>query len=413
MDSIAFHRGKHPNARPMVDNAGTRRCLMDSLPISRRAMLLVLHPVFALTGMADAITGPMLPALARAFHLSDSQSGLLLFCTFAGMATGALLCRGNYARVLMRGFLAMMLAAALFPWVPRSLLFPAAFLLGVSIGIPMTAVSLFTGRNYPQRRAATLTLLNFSWSLGALTAPLLAAPLLAASSWRAVYAVLAAAAALAALASGVTIRDVAEAPRLSPETTGLRNLRLVALFSVFFFLQVGMEVTFGSWISTYILRVTGIGITLAAAAAAIYWIGFLASRSLSPLVLLRIQPGTLLRAVLPAAFIAAALLVAARSSLLLGLAALLLGAALAPVFPVALATFFDRARHTSDSRFVLAVSGFGGSVIPWLVGLISARSGSLRAGLLVGPVVLLAMTLMLPWLRMARTAPPAAIPQPS
>lgn len=71
-------------------------------PISRRSMLFVLHPVFALTGIADAVTGPMLPTLAHVFHLSDSQSGLLLFAAFTGMTTGAMACRGNYARILLR-----------------------------------------------------------------------------------------------------------------------------------------------------------------------------------------------------------------------------------------------------------------------------------------------------------------------
>ena len=381
---------------------------MTALPISRRGMLLVLHPVFALTGLADAIAGPMLPMLAHSFHLSDEQSGLLLSAVFAGMTTGALLCRGNYARVLSRGFFAMMLGCAVFPWIPRPFLYPAAFFFGAGVGAPMTAISLFAGRNYPERRASTLTMLNFTWSLGALLAPLLAAHLLAFSSWRAVYLVLAGAAALAALAVHLTIRDTAEAPRLTPATSGLRNLRLVALFAVFFFLQVGMESTFAAWISTHIFRSTGATMAFAAAAAALYWIGFLASRALAPLLLLRIRAEALLQAALFTALGAAALLIVVSSPLLLAAAILLLGAALAPVFPVALAAFFDRARHSSDSRFVLALSGFGGAVFPWLVGFISSRAGSLRAGLLAAPAVLLVMTIMLPLLGVSRPVPAAS-----
>ncbi len=379
------------------------------VPISRRAMLVVLHPVFALTGIADAITGPMLPMLAHAFHLSDSQSGILLFCLFAGMATGALLCRGNYARILMFGLVTMMLTCAVFPWIPRPLLYPFAFLLGVSIGSPMTAVSLFAGRNYPATRASTLTMLNFTWSLGALLAPLIAGRLLAVSSWQTVYLVLAGSAALSAFAVSLTIRDSAEIARLTPETTSLHNIRLVALFAIFFFLEVGVESTFGAWISTYVLRTTGIAVTFAATATAIYWGGFLASRGLSPLLLSRVRPGRLIRVALFSALAAATLLVVSGSLLLMSAAILLLGAALAPVFPMALAAFFDRARHSSDTRFVLAVSGFGGSVLPWLVGLISTRTASLRVGLLVGPSALLAMTLMLPLLGVSRRNPAAAL----
>jgi FHS family glucose/mannose:H+ symporter-like MFS transporter len=382
---------------------------MNSLPISRRRMLWVLHPAIALTGVADAITGPMLPALARTFHLSDSQSGFLVFCVFAGMASGALLCRGNYARALTSGLFAMAIASTLFPWISRPILYPCAFIFGVCVGVPMTAVSLFAGRNYTEHRAATLTMLNFSWSVGALLAPLLAARLFAVATWQSAYLVLAAAAAMLALASSLAVRDTVEIARLTPDTAGFRNVRLVALFAAFFFLEVGMESTFGAWLSTYVLRTATVDIAQAAAATAIFWTGFLASRGLSPLLLLRVRPGIVLRVALATALAGSALLLATRSSLPIYAAILLLGVALAPIFPVALAAFFDRARHTSDSRFILAFSGFGGSVFPWLVGSISAHSGSLRVSLIVCPAVLLTMTLMLPWLRVTGAVQPSIV----
>ena len=373
-------------------------------PISRRSMLVLLHPVFALTAVADAMTGPLLPSLAHAFHLSDSQAGLFLFWIFAGMATGALLCRGNYAHLLTGGLLAMTCSCLWFQWVPRTMLFPFAFLFGVSVGMPMTAISLFAGRNYPARRASTLTLLNLTWSAGAMLAPLIAARLLAVASWRAVYVVLACASGLACAAAGFAIRDSPETARAAPQTAGFGNLRMIALFAVFFFLEVGVETTFGAWISTYVLRMTLTSVTLAAAATAIYWTGFLASRGLSPLVMLRMRPGRLLQLSLIAALGAAILLTASRSPLLLAASILLLGATLAPIFPVALAAFFDRARHSSDTRFVIALSGYGGSAMPWLVGWISTHAGGLRIGLLAGPAALLVMTAMLPWLGVSRGA---------
>lgn len=381
---------------------------MNSRPISRRSMLWVLHPAMALTGVGDAITGPMLPALARTFHLADSQSGILLFCFFAGAASGALLCRGNYARALTSGLFAMTVSSAFFPWITRPMLYPSAFVLGICVGVPMTAVSLFAGRNYAEHRAATLTMLNFSWSVGALLAPLLAGRLLAIANWRSVYVVLAIAAAVLAIPATVVLRDTAEIAYLTPDTAGFRNVRLVALFAAFFFLEVGMESTFGAWLSTYVLRTTGMDMARAAAATAIFWTGFLASRGLSPFVLLRVRAGGLLRAALATALAASALLIVTRSSLLMGVAISLLGVALAPVFPVALAAFFGRARHTSDSRYILAFSGFGGSVFPWLVGFLSGRSGNIRISLLVGPAVLLTMNVMLPLLRVTRPSPSLA-----
>lgn len=374
--------------------------------LSRRGMLLVLHPVFALTGIADAIIGPILPSLARTYQLSDSQSGLLFFWIFTGMATGALLCRGDYARILASGLFAMTVGCCCFPWVPRPALYPFVFFFGISIGAPMTATSLFAGRNFPAHRASTLTMLNFTWSAGAMLAPLLAARLLAVSSWHTIYFSLAGVSGLAFLVVAFTIRDSSETARTAPETTGGRNLRLVALFALFFFLEVGMETMFGAWIPTFVLRSARTTMVLAAAAGSIYWTGFLLSRALSPLLLLRVRSGRFLQYALPSALAASLFLVASGLPVLTCTAVLLLGAALAPIFPVALAAFFDRARHSSDSRFVLALSGFGGSVFPWLAGWISSHTGSLQSGLITGPVTLLLMTAMLPLLGVSQRESP-------
>ena len=361
-------------------------------------MLLVLHPVFALTGVAASVAGPLLPSLARDFHLSDASSGLLLFSIYAGMASGALVCRGNYARILLAGCAALTLGCLGFAWIPHSLLFPLAFFYGASVGAPMTAVSLFAGRNFLARRAATLTLLNFSWSIGAMAGPLLAARVLAVASWRTVFDVLALASVLAVLAVAFTIRDSEEIARATPETTGLRNLRLIAFFGLFFFFEVGVEWMAGTWLTTYILRSTAATMTIAAAASALFWGGFLASRGLTPLLLLRVTTGKLLQAALFVSLAAASLLVASHFAILLIGAIALLGLALGPVFPLALAAFLDRARHTSDSRFILSVSGFGAAVLPWLVGDVSSHSGSLRIGLFMAPLTLLVMVAMLPLL---------------
>jgi FHS family glucose/mannose:H+ symporter-like MFS transporter len=361
---------------------------MPKPSFTRGTMLLALHPIFALIGAGCAITGALLPSLARTFALTDSQSGVAVFAVYAGMATGALLCRGNYARIIVLGLAALSASSLGMACAVRPLLFPVAFLYGASVGAPMTATNLFAGRNYPARRAATFTGLNFIWSAGAMAGPLIAARVLALLGWRAVY----------------ELRDQEETPRSTPETTGFRNVRLIALFAVFFFLEVGMESAAGAWLSTYVLRATATTVALAAAASAVFWTGFLASRGLTPLVLRRLSPQRMLQAAVLAALGTSAVLLLSRSAVALVLAVLLLGLALAPVFPLALAEFFERARLSSDSRFVLALSGFGGAVFPWLTGVVSWRASSLRMGLAIMPVTLLLMTAMLPLLTAARGA---------
>src|SRR6516165_9628342 len=168
--------------------------------------LAVLHPVFALTGVVHTVGGAVLPSLASRFHLSDSDSGLLFLLYFAGTSIGALLCRARYARTMTAGFAAMVFTCVAVAWSPRFLLEPVFLLLGISVGVPMSSVTLFTGRYFTERWAPLLTFLNFSWSIGALAAPLIAARVLMHHSYRAAYIIFALASAVAAIACGLFLR---------------------------------------------------------------------------------------------------------------------------------------------------------------------------------------------------------------
>ena len=363
---------------------------------STRRTQAVLHPVFALTGVMHAIGGPLLPSLVATFHLNDSQSGLLFLLYFSGSSIGALLCRGNYVRAMTIGFAATIACCLLIAITPWPFLLAAFFLLGITVGIPMSAVSLFVGRAFPERCAHLLTFLNFTWSAGALAAPLFAAQILMHHSYRAAYLLLAFAAAAAALVCAFLLQDAPEPQRFPSERRGFSNLRLIAVFALATFLQVGVENTSAAWLSTYSLRMTHAGVVLAAASTSLYWGGFLASRGAASLLLLRTQPRFLFRVAIAIALAAGVLLAAAPSVALRSLAMFCLGVALAPIYPLLVADFFARARHTSDSRWVMASAGFGGSVLPWIAGWISTLTGTLRAGILVIPAALLLMILVLP-----------------
>jgi fucose permease len=368
-------------------------------PSSQRT-LAVLHPIFALTGVLHAVGGALLPSLAARFHFGDSTAGLLFLLYFAGTSLGALLCRGSYARLITVGFAAMVCTCVAVALCPRSLLAPAFLLLGISVGVPMSAVTLFVGRAYPERCAPLLTFLNFSWSIGALAAPLIAARVLVHHSYQAAYLLFAGASAAAFLAGMLVLKDPPEpAQSLSQTRTSDGALSLIAVFAFAAFLQVGIENTVAAWLPTYALRMAGAGIVLAAASTSFYWAGFLGMRGLSSLLLLRAEPIRVFRLAVALAFFSALLLVFAPSASLRNISMFLLGASLAPTYPLVLAGFFARTTRTADSRWILFTAGFGGSVLPWIAGFTSTHTGSLRTGMLIIPAALLLMALLLPTLR--------------
>lgn len=372
---------------------------------STGSTLALLHPVFALTGVVHAIGGSLLPALARTFHLTDGQSGLLFFLYFAGSSIGALLCRQPYARTMAVGFVAMVACCVAVSTVAWPLLLFFFLLLGISVGVPMSAVNLFAGRNFAVHSAPLLTFLNFSWSAGALLAPLLAGWILLHHTYRVAYMLLAVAAAAAALCSFLWIRDRAEPVQPIAGKPSFRNISIIAAFALAAFLEVGVENTSAAWLSTFALRTTTSGDALAATVSSLYWVGFLAARGLAGFVLLRIPPIHVLRVAMGTALIAALLLAASTTASVRTIAMFLLGFGLAPLYPLVIAGSMARARHVADSRWVLAAAGFGGSVLPWLVGTISAHTGSLRLGMLTIPAALLLMILLLP--TFSPTRPPA------
>jgi len=355
----------------------------------------VLHPAFALTGVAQAIGGPLLPSLAPAFHLSDSESGLLFLLYFAGTSTGPFFYRVNYARTMACGYVAMALCCTGLALAGHALLAPLFLLFGMSVGVPMSGGNMYVGRAFPAQRAAMLTFLNFSWSAGALAAPLIAGRVLVHHSYRAAYVVLAVLAVTAAVSCFAVLPEVPEPEHAEAERHGATAVWLIALFALAAFLQVGVEDISLTWLATFTQRVNGVGVAAAAAMTSLYWTGFLASRGVSSVLLLRTKSAQVFRGALVLALSAAGVLAFSGSAPARMVAMFMLGAALAPIYPLILAEFFARARHTLDSRWVMTVSGFGGSVLPWLAGWISTRTGNLRMGLLTIPAALVVMAVVL------------------
>jgi fucose permease len=86
---------------------------------------------------------------------------------------------------------------------------------------------------------------------------------------------------------------------------------------------------------------------------------------------------------------------------------ILLGIALAPFFPATFALLMRLKPQPRTAGFILAVSGLGAALFPWLMGVVSTRAGSLRVAMLV-PATLAVVLLGLGRLRAASGVSPRA-----
>jgi FHS family glucose/mannose:H+ symporter-like MFS transporter len=168
--------------------------------------------------------------------------------------------------------------------------------------------------------------------------------------------------------------------------------RIVSLAALFF-LYVGSENSVAGWVGALTKRTNHGSGDLWALAPMFFWGGMLAGRALVPLLPLRRGERALLAGGLVLAAAAICVLAQTRTIAGIAIAVTTTGIGFAPIFPILIAglvkAFRERSRQIGTIMFALA--GMGGATMPWLVGLVSTGTGSLRAGLLVALAACVAM----------------------
>jgi len=345
----------------------------------------LLYVGFAATGVGMALPGAVLPALLKEWRLGDAQAGLLFFLAWLGSSVGALLAEGNRRRSVAGGSLAVAVALVAMGWGGPS--YWAMALYGLGLGTTMTAISLLQAARHAERRAAELSRLNMVWALGAFLCPSLAAHSLRVANVRVICEALAAVFALLSVAIAVLDGEDGDA---KTKTASLPGGRLKELFRnpfalwpvwVIFlaFLPTGIESSMGGWVAEYAHRAHG-SIATTVTAGSAFWGGILLSRAFSSTRFLawRTESG-LLRQSAWTVLAGALLLVMVTSSAGILCGAALVGFGLGPVYPLALAY----ALRYSDHAGIFFLAGVGSAFLPWLTGMVSGASASLRIGLLV------------------------------
>jgi FHS family glucose/mannose:H+ symporter-like MFS transporter len=350
---------------------------------------------FILTGIGTNLLGCILPALSGIWGLSDSHSGFLFAAQFAGSSTGALLMQSNLYKSIVRGYVLLVLGATAFAFCHGHLAPLFLFCYGLGLGSSMTATSMIFGRMFTTNRGASLSLLNAFWGLGAVVCPLLATGWERFESPNSMYLGLAAAAALPLIVLGLQYRYLSqlrdEVTIVSSQTSKFSLLIPLAIFA---FLYVGVESSISGWMMTYVHRLPLASGLYAPIATSFFWIALLVGRSVAPVVLKHISESGLLMITLCVLLVSNVMLLLSYTPAMSITSASLAGLMLAPIFPLCLSKVLAIASGPSESRWVFAISGLGGAVVPWMTGQVASFSGSLRTGLAVPLVAGFVMLLL-------------------
>jgi fucose permease len=358
----------------------------------------LLHLTLLLAGLATALLGPILPILSLRWHLSDQQSGLLLLAQFCGATSGGLTVSKRLRGSLTRGLAAAAIGFACFALAPTIALACAAlFAAGWGCGQLICAVNILAGRRYAAHRGSALALLNFSFSLGAMLSPLLAAWLTPHLALRTLLLAFAAcfAAVLAAMRIDLRLHGAEELSATDDRPAeGRLCLRVYLYFALLLFLYGGVETSLDGWLTTIALRYGGHAIAISQYTTLVLWASLTAGRAISSALLLRVTDTRLQRAALILTSLSIAALALAHGAPAIVLLAAILGLGLAPFFPATFSLLMGRRPSAPQAGVVLAMSGLGAAFLPALMGVASTRSGSLQAALAIPLAAALALLVL-------------------
>src|SRR5713226_2294683 len=370
------------------------------LPVSTSGTTLV-YLDFLVTGIVMTFLGPMLPVLSARWSLTDEKAGYLLFAQFFSsmfgmLSSGALVQRIGYRLTLIIGLALMASGMALLVSGPWLLGMIAVCVLGVGHGITTPAGNLRTAEVNPHGSASALNLINAVRGIGAVSSPFLVA--IAQRAHQTPVFLYGTASALLILLLAFAFARFqpdtrARAKHQSTPGHSVWSHRLLPVICVLFFVYVGSETSFGGWLTLYSGRMGTAQHSFWAMPASFFWGALLAGRLLAPLALKFHRETAIARIGLTLALAGGLAIASAHGMGLLIPGAALAGLGLASIFPISVSLFprWFGESTTSSSSPVFASGNIGGAVLPWLVGVVSTHTGSLRSGFIVPLLGVVAM----------------------
>jgi len=391
------------NSGSLMANSAAASSL-QSVPLAgARTEWAFLHGGFVLIGVTMTMLGPVLPYFTRHWMLNDSQAGLFFsssyFASFLGtLLTSSLLPRFGFSRVISAGYFCYALGVALLgtgPWY-FSIVFVAIY--GLGYGFANPSVNLRATQLPSSNVAAAVSLLNFSWGIGAVLSPFLGAFFLGHLSFRTLTTALSVGFAALCFAHLMRKDPLSVAAAEHPKRTfavwraRLHSAPWISL-TLLFFLYVGIEISVGGWVALDEKRMATVAASGLAAAPAFFYGFLLLGRFLVPWELRVVSQRFLCVGCLALTAVGVTVVALAQAPVVLYLGALLAGFGCAPQYPIYVTWLAAGFKNDSTwlSGLFFGAAGLGSALIPWLVGVVASQAHSLRFGFLLPLISAIAM----------------------
>jgi|SRR5580698_5075103 FHS family glucose/mannose:H+ symporter-like MFS transporter len=365
---------------------------------------------FVVCGIVTVLPGPLLPLMAARWGLRDVQSGAFFAAEFAASMVGSIYSPRRLRQNLPLGYAVMTGGVLLLIFarateqaaVGHALALTSFGLIGLGTGLSVTATNLVVGmmeegagaQRGASTRARRISVVNLWWGMGAVACPWMVAAAVHGGHVQGLLLLMAVGTAAMFAALLPQIREPEPGLAVGERASARAEAGTLVFFAAFFFLYLGVETVVGGWIPTYAHRFSGMTLADASLTVSLYWMALLAGRLAGSVALRSVTERAVLIPALGLALIAVATLVAPHSTTTVLVAVAAAGAGFGPVFPIGVSRMLSRVRDHRNTGWAFAMCSAGGATLPWLTGLVSTGSGSLRIGFAV-PLAALAVILAL------------------
>lgn len=367
---------------------------IESPRVPAEALTRAAYISFVPIGVANVLLGPLLPTLSERWSLNYAQAGALftaqyIASTIAVALSGAITSWRGFRFAMEVGILLMATGLALLLAGPAWLGVVSIAACGAGLGIAIPPGNLLVAQVNPERRAAALNNLNFYWSAGAVACPFLVATAAKVHRVPSFLVLLAGFLALVAIGIGLIPEHLLE-PISATGSVKIfplirQRVRPFTVLAVLFLVYVGTENCFGGWIASFAKSLGALSPTMSLMTPSFFYASLMVGRWLAPFVLRSVEEIKLAQGGLLFACAGTAVLLFSHGVIGVVSSACITGVGLSCVYPISISLLSKEFGQASSSiaSVMFVLSNIGGGLLPWIVGLLSNRSGHLQTGLLV------------------------------
>jgi fucose permease len=349
-----------------------------------RLLLAIAYLGFVSLGLPDALIGVAWPSIRSTFELPQSAMGLVFVASGCGYFASSFF-TGRLLKVISIGVMlagsSFLVAFSGFGYALAPLwlfVLGSAIFHGLGSGAVDAGLNSFVAHHFSARQ---MNWLHACYMLGAMLGPMLMTIVLTLSdSWRIGYAtvgsVMLALSMLFFATGGRWGRSDAEAgTTVAVGESMAATLRLpdVWLQMALFFVYTGLEVTVGQWSYSLLTEGRGLSTELAGMFVTAYWAALFVGRLLFGWVVEWLPIDTLIRICALVAIVGCLLLTVPAPGFIALIAMMLIGFALAPVYPCLMTRTPQRLGNGFAAHaigFQVSAAMIGAAALPMIVGLV-------------------------------------------